>query len=70
MWVMDDSLEVVQKMSMWHQHLQANKQETLNQKLIGPNAQILHSATVHFQNTSMLDLENITFEFCDLTVNI
>lgn len=67
---MDDSLEVVQKMSMWHQHLQANKQETLNQKLIGPNAQILHSATAHFQNTSMLDLENITFEFCDLTVNI
>lgn len=57
-------------MSMWHQHLQANKQETLNQKLIGPHAQILHSATVHFQNTSMLDLENITFEFCDLTVNI
>ena len=70
MWVMDDSLEVVQKMSMWHQHLQANKQETLNQKLIGPHAQILHSATAHFQNTSMLDLENITFEFCDLTVNI
>ena len=32
----------------------------VNQKLIGTNALILHSAKVHSQNTSMLDLENIT----------